>query len=83
MPHGLLVARFARDDHTILVVFGRRSRPTRSVFMFLGHAPRMASRMCCDIGHMYIPRRALFIERAAFRVASNTDAELDSIIVQP
>src|SRR6266851_10387460 len=41
MPHGLLVAAFARNVLRIPAVFRRRSRPTRSVFTFLGHARRM------------------------------------------
>src|SRR5712691_6709150 len=39
MPHGLLVAALRAEGHRIRAVFRRCSRPTRSVFTFLEHAP--------------------------------------------
>src|SRR5205809_6230970 len=44
-PLGLLVAALRAEWLANSAAFRRRSRPTRSVFIFLGHAPR--SRAAC------------------------------------
>src|SRR5712692_11881884 len=65
MPHALLVAALRAERRVNSGRFRRRSRPTRSVFTFLGHAPRRRGGMRDSVLSRRMVRRWVVVVVAA------------------